>query len=399
MTSPRAIWRARWALLRLAVACFLLWVLAAGTPARLARLQLASLPDADLAAEIAGLRERGRYAEALVVADAALQTTTGAARRAVAQERERTSEEQRSALRRLKDLARGAITGGGGGGGGGGADAEGPDPSLELLAGAVATDLFVVGDVRDLIIQSGRWARGEKTDPVITALAGVGLLTTLAPEIDWAPSLLKAARKAGTMTDRFADFLLAAVKGRRTRTLRALAADAASIARHASPAGAVRLMRSIDNADDAARLARFLERSGARGARALRVTGRPGVEMVHAADALRSAGKIDDAAAVERVLLTASTKGPAGARWLARGLYRPLLRPHPLVGLAKSLWKGNAQALVARAIERLDPSAQWALPVAGAWVFFEVALLLRRLWPRSAPTVGGPSRVSARSVA
>ncbi len=378
MSTLRTLWQSRWGVLRLGAACFLLWVLAAGTPARLARLQLASLPDADFAAEVAALRERGRYAEAMVVADAALASTTGAARDAVALERKKASAEQQSALRRLKDLTRGAITGGNTGAS---QDPDAPDPSLELLAGAVATDLFVVGDVRDLIIQSGRWVRGEKTDPVIAALAGVGVLTTLAPEIDWAPSLLKAARKAGAMTDRFADFLLAAVKGRRTRELRTLAADTAEIARRASPAGAVRLMKYIDNADDAARLARFLERSGARGAVALRVTGREGIEMVRAADAMRAAGRIDDAAAVERVLIAASTKGPAGVHWLARGLYRPLLRPHPLVGIAKSLWKGNAQALVARAIERLDPSAGWALPGAAAWAFFEAALLLRRLGP------------------
>lgn len=391
MNRLRTLWRSRWSLVRLAAACALLWILAADTPARLARLQLVSLPDADFAAEIVSLRERGRYAEAMVVADAALESTGGAAREAVVRQRELTQADQQSTLRRLKDLARGAITGGGANTGG-----DGPDPSLELLVGAVATDLFVVGDIRDLVIQSGRWARGEKTDPVIAALAGIGVLTTMAPEIDWAPSLLKGARKAGAMTDRFADFILAAVKGRRTQALREVVSDTATIARHASPAGAVRLMRYIDNADDAGRLARFLERSGSRGAQALRATGRQGVEMVHAADALRAAGKVDDAAAVERVLLTASTKGKAGANWLARGLYRPLLRPHPLVGIAKSLWKGNAQALVARAIERLDPYSQWALPAAAAWAFLEAAMLL---WRFAAPRRHAPAPSELRPVA
>ena len=36
---------------------------------------------------------------------------------------------------------------------------------------------------------------------VIVALSAVGLATTLAPEVDWAPSLLKAARRAGSMTE------------------------------------------------------------------------------------------------------------------------------------------------------------------------------------------------------
>ena len=71
-------------------------------------------------------------------------------------------------------------------------------------------------------------------------------------------------------------------------------------------------------------------------------------------------------------------KGRAGAAWLARGLARPLLRPHPLIGIAKSIWKGNAQALVARAFESIDPFATWALPATAAWVFFEACLMLRR---------------------
>jgi hypothetical protein len=384
------LWRCRWGFLRLAIAASLVWILAADTPSRLARIQLASLPDADFAAEIRQMRERGRYTEALVVADAGLETTPhGATHDAISHERELTLQQQQSTLRRLKDLARGAITGGGAS-----TDTNAPDPSLELLVGAVATDLFVVGDIRDLVIQSGRWIRGDKTDPVIAALAGIGLVTTLAPEIDWAPSLLKATRKAGAMTDRFAQFITTAARERRIEALRTVMSDTATIARHASPAGAVRLMKHVDSAEDAARLARFLERTGARGAHALRTGGKEGLEMVRAAESLRAAGKIDDAVAVERVLLAASAKGRAGASWLARGLHRPLLRPHPLIGIAKSLWKGNAQALIARAIESLDPFSQWALPAAAAWAFLEAAMLLRRL---AGTRPGQPARVAQRS--
>lgn len=398
MRGLLALWRARWGVVRLAAAAALVWILAMDTPARLARLQLAALPDADFATEVRDLRERGCYAEALVVADAGLAAGPGAPggpeRERLLAERRAAEEEQRSLVRRLRDLARGAITGGGDASTG----TDQPDPSLELLLGAVATDLLVVGDVRDLVIQSGRWARGEKTDPVIVMLSGVGLATTLAPEIDWAPSVLKAARRRGVMSDRFGELLISAVRRGDTATFRAVMRDIAAISRHASPAGAMRLMRSIDSAEDAARLARFLERTGAPGARALRVTGDTGVALARSAESLRGIGRIDDAVAVERTLLDASRKGRTGAAWLARGWHRPLLRPHPLVGIVKSVWKGNAQALIARSLRSLDPFADWTLPLAAAWLFFEAALLARRVLPRhrNQPAVDARSSPVAR---
>lgn len=371
----RALWKARWNLTRLLIAAILLWVLAAGTGGRLARLQLAALPDADLLAEARDLRARGHYSEALVVCDAALAGTPAPALAAdLARERAEIAAEQNSLMRRLKDVARGAITGGG-------PAAEGedvPDPSLELLAGAVATDLFVVGDIRDLVIQASRFARGRKTDPVIIALSGIGIATTVVPAVDWAPALLKTARKAGAMSEGIASFIRKAAAERRTADIIRLADDAAEIARHASPAGAIRLMKHADSADDAAHMARFLARSGAPGALALKATGPAGLDLVRTAENLRAAGRVDDALAIERTLVKVGAKGKAGERFLRAGGLKALARVHPLVGIAKSVWKGNAEALIRRALEALDPTAAWTLPAAAAWVFAELALLARR---------------------
>lgn len=375
------VYRAKWNTARLLLAAFVLWALVAGTPARLAMLQLDAIPDADPLPQIRELRAAGRYAEALVVCDAAEKAAVGEHAAEIRAERAAIEAEQRGVMRRLKDVARGAITGGS-------ARSEGgPDPSLELLLGAVATDLFVIGDVRDLVIQSGRWMRGEETDTVVIALSGVGIATTLAPEIDWAPSLLKAARKAGAMTDSFALFLRKAAGEHRVADLRRVMDDSATIARHASPAGALQLMKHVDNADDAAHLASFLTRTGPVGANALRVAGSAGADMAKTAETLRTAGRVAEAAAIEKTLLKVGRKGTAGAAWLSRGGLRAMTRMHPLVGLAKAVWKGNAQALVRRALELLDPTTGWSIPAAAAWVFVELALLLRRLLP--APPRGG----------
>jgi len=50
-----------------------------------------------------------------------------------------------------------------------------------------------------------------------------------------------------------------------------------------------------------------------------------------------------------------------------------------VVGIVKSVWKGNAQALVARVLGSIDPWAMWMLPGAAAWVFVEGCLMLWRM--------------------
>lgn len=370
-------WRARWCALRLLIAAFLLWSVAADSGARLARRQLAALPDFDHAAEVVRLRSEGRFGEALVIADAGLATATDAAVRArIEQERQRTEEAQASWVRRFKDVARGAITGGAHLG----EDKDAaPDASMEMLVGAVAADLFVVGDIRDLVIQGYLYARDGEADPIIVGLSAVGIATTVLPEIDWAPSILKAARRAGAIGDRLADWLVAAFRRGRTVELDGLLTDTATIARQTSPAGAVRVLKYVDDPADAARLARFLTREGRAGAAALHVTGEAGAAALRQADALRVAGNTADAARLEGLVMKAGAKGSSGAAWLKAGAYKPLIKPHPIVGALKGLYKGNISALVQRALERLDPVGAWVVPLLCAWTVFEALLLVRRL--------------------
>src|SRR5205085_125212 len=143
----------------------------------------------------------------------------------------------------------------------------------EMLIGAVAADMLVVGDIRDLLIQSYKFASGGDADPVIAALSAVGLATTLAPEIDWAPALLKAARRAGSIGDKLGEFIVKAVKGRKVKEIEALLTDSARIARSSSPGSAVRLVRLAEGPEDVARIARFVRREGRPGAAALHLSG------------------------------------------------------------------------------------------------------------------------------
>jgi hypothetical protein len=340
---------------------------ASDTESRLARLQYASLPDFDYATEVLYLRGSGRYGEALMVADAGLDATSGPAHDAVQREKDLTLKEQSSYLRRAKDLGMGALSGRG--------------DSIEGLIGAVAADFFIVGDVRDLVIQSGRYVLDGETDELILILSGVGLATTLAPEIDWVPAVLKVARRTGALTKGLAEYIVSAARAGKTEALAGLMRDVRRLAERASPGGAARLLRHADAPEDVARLARFVEAEKS-GAFALYVTGKEGADLLKADRAAIAAERSARAAEeTSKALTAAARKGPVGVGWLRAGAYRAMFRPHWLVGIAKGLYKGNAEHLAQRIAAALDPRAWWLVPLLASWFFVELGLLLRRLWP------------------
>ncbi len=403
MTALRRLLRARWNLLRLAAAAVLLWVLVADTPARLARLQYASLPGFDAAAEVRYLRAAGRFGEAIMIADAAMEQSTKHKSQTadpkerdaiqarideVEVERRRTLDEQGSYLRRATDLGLGAVSGTGG--------------SLERLVGAVAADFFIVGDLRDLVLQGGRLVIDGETDEVILVLSGVGLATTLVPEIDWVPSILKAARRAGTMTKGLSEFILRSVRSGKIGDLRKMLGDVRILAVRTSPGGAVQLLKHADSPEDVAALARFVERQpGAAGGFALHVTGKEGADLVKASSNTAEAGAAAAKSADDVILgarsmaddavVLAAQKGPGGVAWLRTGAYRVMLRPHPIVGILKGVYKGNAAELARRIAAALDPRARWLIPLLAAWVFVELALLASRLRGQRTQPVAAPA--------
>ena len=87
-----------------------------------------------------------------------------------------------------RDFATGAVTG----------EVDG----MASLTGALVADYLVVGDIRDVTIQTTRLVSGEDYDGLILGLATVGLLT-LAPgtgSIDLGVSLLKNAKRTGRIS-------------------------------------------------------------------------------------------------------------------------------------------------------------------------------------------------------
>jgi hypothetical protein len=375
VSALRRLLRARWSILRVALAVFCLWTLGASAGERLARSALAALPDYDAATEARALAAQGRYAEALALAESAAALASpqsGAQLAALAAE---IDDQRASFARRASDFATGAALGG---------PREGRDASIEALAGAVITDFFLVGDLRDLTIQSVRFARGEETDEVIVALSAVGVATTLAPAVDAGASLLKILRRLGVLGEKFADELVTLFRAGRRAELESAMAQTADLATRLSPAGAARVLRSARGTDELAAAADFLARRGDGAALAFHAAPAASLRLAGDAAALRRAGRLADADALESAVLTAARKGPRGMDALSRpAVLRALTAPRPILGALKGIWKGTLPDLVARTLARLDAAWNCLLPLVAAWTVLELCLLAFRLFPRA----------------
>ncbi len=247
---------------------------------------------------------------------------------------------------------------------------------------AVASDLVVFGDVRDLSRQALAWGQGEATDPVLIGLSTAGLVLTFAPQVGAGNALLKVARRAGALSAGLGRSVSTLVRQRAWRPLADLFSDAGRISTKLGPARATRALAYADSPAEMASLARFVE-SASHPLVGLRLGGK------------RVAGIADDG--LYRVGLA---RGPAGLQLAAeRGSAALLSRKPLLVWAAKSVYRhpdAVASALLVLATWLLR-WATWPLVLVVAGV---ASLAGLALWPRGrrlkgsrpAPTRTGASR-------
>ena len=349
-----ALWRRRRGVARLAVAVGLLTLSVGDQSARLARLECARLQDMDYVAEARKLRGVGRYPDALLVLDAA-ESQRRVDPSAVAAERAAIVAERDSYLRRAKDFAKGALLGRG--------------DSLETAAGAIAADMFVVGDLRDMLIEGSKHIVGGDPDDFVLVLSAAGVATTVVPYFDWSAALLKFAHKMGRLSTPLVKTIKglckAAVKERRTEGLGRFVRDLKHVADAASPGTAIRILRHIDEPKELEAVANFLSRNS-KGAFALIVTDKTGVDLVKRA------------AVADEAVVRAARKGQAGSDWLQK--YGSCFRPHPLIGLGKACLKGTAQSAFWSSLEAALDRFGWCVPGALAlWAAIEGTVLYRHV--------------------
>lgn len=178
------------------------------------------------------------------------------------------------------------------------------------LAGAVVSDLTVVGDVRDIISEGGKAAMGEEYSEFLLTLAAIGLAAegaTIATGgsslvLKAAISVLKVAKRTGNLTVAFSTRLLRLARAAARPVgdtagaapamvrpaggvadiarpvaraeLASIATAIGTAARNAGPAETVRLMRYVKTTDDARELATFTARFGRRSRAVAELTGK-----------------------------------------------------------------------------------------------------------------------------
>ncbi len=235
----------------------------------------------------------------------------------------------------------------------------------------------MVGDIRDLAIQVVRGVSNEKVDWVITGLSAVGVATTVAPMVDLGASATKVAAKTGNLSRRLLDKLVELARLARageTKPLAQFASDVAVIGkRTGSGTTVLRVLRHADDPADIARVARYAEKYGSEASLAVHVLRRDAVRALRSGDEM-----------AETAVRLAARKGKHGRAWLRAGHWRRMLRPHPILGLTKGIWKGNVPKLAARLMRDLAYPYLWLiLPAAVAWAGLELIVLTRRFRFRS----------------
>jgi len=182
------------------------------------------------------------------------------------------------------------------------------------LTGTFAGDLFVFGDVRDVLREGKRMVMGEKVDRVVLGLAGVGIAVTAATYMSAAGvapvraglTMVKDARKVGrlgagltawagrsargvidtpaleravqtasiTRPAKTIDAVKAAFKVEKAGGLVRLAKDTGRIGEKAGAQGALDVLRISDGPQDVARAARLAESKGSQTRAIIKILGR-----------------------------------------------------------------------------------------------------------------------------
>lgn len=204
---------------------------------------------------------------------------------------------------------------------------------------AIASDLVVFGDVRDLARQAARYVRGDEADTLLVALSAAGLVLTVVPYADAGTALVKAARRAGTLTERLTSSITSLVRQRSWRALGNLLGDAGRISAKVGPADAARALAYADTAEEVADVARFVERADA--------------PLL----ALRWGGKRVTRIADDELYRFALARGPDGLRLAAARGARAMLSRQPFVVFAAKTVVRHPDAITSTAVA----IARWVL--------------------------------------
>ena len=320
--------------------------------------QIETIPDHDYLPEIRELEAKGRLGEAEHLVDWVLSGSSITNRDEVAALRAEINRKRTSLWNRSKRAVKGFVVGEG--------------TSIEELGGAVVSDFLLWGDIRDLAKQGYNKITGKETDPVVAALAAVGVGTSVAIFVaggataaeavatpvtggassaavpatatatsaaavaDASVSFLKILRKTGHLTKRFSRFLVDACR----RTSKAKSLDKGlgeafvgikNLTQGVGAARAATIMKHVDDLDSLKAVSAMAKRMPEPTAILVRMHGKNGVKVL---------GELTDATDGAVVLEKATRKGP-------KVLGKLLSYTKNGVRTGKAFWLGHPQKLCA----------------------------------------------------
>jgi hypothetical protein len=226
------------------------------------------------------------------------------------------------------------------------------------LSGTITGDLFVIGDVRDVLREGKHLAMGEETDRLVLSLAAAGLAVTAATYVSVGGasplraglSLVKDARKVGRLGEGLAEWA-----GRSAREIvdaPALeqAVATGSVWRPGKTATAIRAAFHAEKADGLVRLAkdvgRVTEKAGSRGALdALKIAEDP-QDVARAARLAQAEG--GRTRAILKILGRGALLLASGAFELTLWLFSALLALFGFLSSVKSVTERTTQAWLNR---------------------------------------------------
>ena len=320
--------------------------------------QIEAMPDYDYLLEVRELQAKGRLGEAEHLADWVLSGSAITNRDAVSALRVEINRKRTSLWGRSKRAVKGFIVGDG--------------TSIEELGGAVVSDFFLWGDIRDLAKQGYNKVTGKETDPVVAALAAVGVLTSVASfwvvdpaegaEIaaDTSLSFLKTLRKMGHLSNKFCGVIVKACKESiqaksASKGLKELVVGTKTLFDGVGAARATTVMKHIDDVDSLKAVSKMAKQ-----------TAEPTMIIVrtHGTDGIKALGKLAGAEDGAVILEKAARKG-------APGIEKLLTYTKYGARAGKSLRHGNLQKFFTKLVESVG-----RIPVAA----ISALLILFGLW-------------------
>jgi hypothetical protein len=159
--------------------------------------------------------------------------------------------------------------------------------NLAGLAGVAVGDLFVFGDVRDLIREGTRLAAGENADRLVLGLAGVGLAVTAgtyaslggATPARLGLTVAKAARRTGRLGADLTAWLGRSVRLNRTGGVRDLVRTVGRVQGKAGTQAAFDSLKIARGPRDMARIAKLAEKKGSKTRAILKLLGRGAIVL------------------------------------------------------------------------------------------------------------------------